>query len=36
VGFGLKFESGFEATHLSRQPAPLAALAEFEEADGHR
>lgn len=28
VGFGLKFESGFEDTHLSRQPAPAAALTE--------
>lgn len=30
VGFGLKFDSGFENTHLSTQPAPVAALAESE------
>jgi hypothetical protein len=30
VGYGLKYESGFKDTHLSTQPAPLAALAESE------
>ena len=30
VGYGLKFESGFKDTHLSSQPAPIAA---FETAD---
>ena len=29
-GYGLKFESGFSDTHLSTQPAPIAAL---EDAD---
>lgn len=28
AGYGLKFESGFEDTHLSRQPAPVAAFTE--------
>jgi hypothetical protein len=27
-GFGLKFESGFRDTHLTRQPAPVGTLAE--------
>lgn len=30
AGFGLKFDSGFRDTHLSTQPAPVAALAESE------
>jgi hypothetical protein len=29
-GYGLKFESGFRATHLSTQPAPLEVLSESE------
>jgi hypothetical protein len=28
VGYGLKFESGFENTHLSVQPAPLEVFTE--------
>lgn len=27
-GYGLKFETGFKDTHLSTQPAPIAALTE--------
>lgn len=27
-GYGLKFESGFKETHLSIQPAPIAALTD--------
>lgn len=30
AGFGLKFESGFEDTHLSTQPVPVGPLAESE------
>ena len=30
VGYGLKFESGFKNTHLSSQPAPVAAFTESE------
>lgn len=30
AGYGLKFESGFEDTHLSTQPAPVAAVTESE------
>lgn len=30
AGFGLKFESGFEDTHLSTQPRPARLLAESE------
>jgi hypothetical protein len=30
VGYGLKYGSGFRDTHLSRQPAPVAALADSE------
>lgn len=29
-GYGLKFETGFKDTHLSTQPAPIAALADSE------
>jgi len=29
-GYGLKFESGFEETHLSVQPAPLPGLVDSE------
>lgn len=28
AGYGLKYDSGFQETHLSRQPAPLAAFTE--------
>ena len=31
VGYGLKFETGFTETHLSTQPAPVAAITESEE-----
>ncbi|WP_336326553.1 DUF4260 domain-containing protein [Halovenus sp. HT40] len=31
VGYGLKFESGFKDTHLSTQPAPVAAFETAEE-----
>lgn len=30
LGYGLKFESGFKDTHLSRQPAPIEAFVESE------
>ena len=30
VGYGLKFESGFKDTHLSTQPAPVAAFTDSE------
>jgi len=30
LGFGLKYPTGFRDTHLSRQPAPVAALTESE------
>jgi hypothetical protein len=30
VGYGLKFPTGFEDTHLSSQPAPVAALVDEE------
>lgn len=30
VGYGLKYESGFKDTHLSRQPVPVAALVDSE------
>ncbi|NLV06190.1 DUF4260 family protein [Haloarcula rubripromontorii] len=30
VGYGLKFESGFRDTHLSTQPAPVAAFTKSE------
>jgi hypothetical protein len=33
AGYGLKYETGFKDTHLSTQPAPLAALTESEESD---
>lgn len=29
-GYGLKFETGFKDTHLSTQPAPIAAFTESE------
>lgn len=29
-GYGLKFESGFKQTHLSTQPAPIAAFTQSE------
>jgi len=31
VGYGLKFNSGFKDTHLSTQPAPVAAFTEADE-----
>lgn len=31
VGYGLKFETGFKETHLSTQPAPVAAFRESGE-----
>lgn len=31
VGYGLKFDSGFKDTHLSVQPAPVAAFTESDE-----
>lgn len=31
VGYGLKYASGFEDTHLSHQPAPMAALRPADE-----
>ena len=30
VGYGLKYESGFRATHLSTQPAPIGTLGDSE------
>lgn len=30
LGYGLKFESGFKETHLSTQPAPVAAFTDQE------
>lgn len=30
LGYGLKYETGFRDTHLSRQPAPVAALTDPE------
>ena len=30
LGYGLKFESGFKDTHLSTQPAPVAAFTEYD------
>lgn len=30
-GYGLKFESGFKDTHLSTQPAPVAAVIESDQ-----
>ncbi|MEF8872054.1 MAG: DUF4260 domain-containing protein [Haloarculaceae archaeon] len=30
VGYGLKYETGFNATHLSTQPAPIDVLTETE------
>ncbi|WP_159903992.1 DUF4260 family protein [Salinirussus salinus] len=34
LGYGLKFETGFRDTHLSTQPAPVAALADAAPGDG--
>lgn len=31
VGYGLKYETGFKDTHLSTQPAPLAALTDTDD-----
>lgn len=33
LGYGLKFASGFRDTHLSTQPAPVAAFVEVEDSE---